>query len=110
MEIKNSLLKNLDPYRARIEAKPDAGGARVKGTEEHAAAAAASGDRVSLSPNARLLTAAHAETSTVPEVRQEKVNALKTRVADGDYTINSRNIAEKLVENELLLAGTLAHV
>ena len=104
MEIKNSLLKNLDPYRARLEAKPEAGGARVKGTEEHAAAA---GDRVSLSANARLLTVARAAAFAAPEVRQEKMDTLKTLVASGDYSINSRDIAEKLVENELLLAHTL---
>jgi negative regulator of flagellin synthesis FlgM len=106
MEIKNSLLKNLDPYRTRFGAKGEGSGSRAKGTEEQFSAAQR--DRVSLSPNARLHTAAHVEALKAPEVRLENVDVLKERVASGDYAIDSRKIAEKLVENEMLLASSLA--
>ena len=104
MEIKNALLKNLDPYRMRLEAKSEVNGVRARGTEEPAAV---SGDRVSLSPGARLHTVARAEAFGAPEVRQEKVDALKDRIAAGDYAIDAGNIAEKLLESEIALAGTL---
>jgi negative regulator of flagellin synthesis FlgM len=106
MEIKNALLKGLDPYRTRLDAKSEVNGVRARGTEEQAAAA--SGDRVSLSPGARLHTVARAEAFGAPEVRQGKVDVLKDRIAAGDYTIDAGNIAEKLLESEVLLAGTLS--
>ena len=113
MEIKNSLLRNLDPYRNKIDSKEAAasgGAGRSKGPapgQTQGQASAAQGDRVSLSSSALLHTTAHAAASGAPDVRQEKVDALKERVASGEYTVDSRKVAEKLLESEALLAGTL---
>lgn len=106
MEIKNSLLKQVDPYRSTIESKSDAASGRARGAGE-AAPSSAQGDRVSLSPSALMHTTAHAAASRAPEVRQEKVDSIKERLANGEYTIDSRKIAKKLLETDALLAGTL---
>ena len=105
MEIKNTLLRNLDPYnRARVEQK---NGDAPERAATGQAPAARQGDRVSLSDEARLHTLARSEAAAAPEVRREKVDALKQSVADGTYTVDPRKVAEKLVASEALLAGTL---
>ena len=106
MEIKNSLLKQVDPYRTAIDAKNDAAAGRARNSGE-ASPAVAQGDRVSLSPSALMHTAAHAAATKAPEIRQEKVDGIKERLANGEYTIDSKHIAKKLLENDALLAGTL---
>lgn len=108
MEIKNALLRNLDPYRNKIDSKDEAAGsaARKAGTQGQPAASAM-GDRVSLSSSALLHTTAHAAVGAAPEVRQGKIDAIKELVATGNYQIDSRKVAEKLIQSEALLAGTL---
>ena len=106
MEIKNTLLKHVDPYRTTIDAKMDAAAGRGRNSVE-ASPAAAQGDRVSLSPSALMHTAAHAAANRAPEVRQEKVDGIKERLSNGEYTIDSKHIAKKLLESDALLAGTL---
>jgi len=106
MEIKNSLVRNLDPYQAKVEKEAaDAAAGRAKGAALQPQPA--QGDRVSLSDSARLHTAAHTEIAHAPEVRREMVDAIKERVDSGEYTVDARRVAEKLVQEEALLAGTL---
>lgn len=102
MEIKNSMLPKLDPYRTRLDPKAEAANANADRAKGGAAQTqgAPQGDRVSLSPEARLHTTAHAEASNAPDVRQEKVNDLKERVASGEYRPDSKNIAKKLLQSE----------
>lgn len=104
MKITNPTLGNLDPYsRARVEQK-------TGDTAERAAGQAplpVQGDRVSLSDEARLHTVARAEAAAAPDVRREKVDALKQSVADGTYTVDSRKVAQNLVASEVMLASTL---
>lgn len=106
MEIKNTLLKQIDPYRSKIDSKSDAASGRGRASGE-ASSAPAQGDRVSLSPSALMHTVAHAAATRAPEVRQEKVDAIKDRLANGEYAIDSKAIAKKLLETDALLAGTL---
>lgn len=107
MEIKNSLMKGVDPYKSVLDAKNEAVDGRAARADGQTPAAPQTGDRVSLSPGAMLHNTAHAAMSRAPEVRQEKVDGLKERVADGSYTVDSKKVAEKLVQSETLLAGTL---
>lgn len=104
MKITNPMLGNLDPYgQARVEQKNGDTAERAAGQAQ----ASAQGDRVSLSDEARLLTVARAEAAAAPEVRREKIDALKQSVADGTYTVDSRKVAQNLVASEAMLAGTL---
>lgn len=108
MEIKNSLLKNLDPYRARLDSAAEANAAKAGNKAGEASAVQPpAGDRVSLSSSARLHTAAHTAATQAPDVRQDKINALKGQVASGEYTVDARKTAQKLLESESLLAETV---
>lgn len=107
MDIKNSLLKGVDPYKAALDAKTQATGNRKAGAEARQTAPVQTGDRVSLSPAAMLHTVAHAAADTAPVIRQEKVDAIKEQVTSGSYTVDAKNVARKLLENDRLLAGTL---
>lgn len=104
MEIKNSVLSTLNPYNRTLVEQ------RQGDTSERAAGQAplpVQGDRVSLSDEARLHTVARAEAAAAPEVRREKVDALKQSIAEGTYTVDSRKIAMQLIAAEAQLAGTL---
>lgn len=107
MEIKNSLLKSVDPYKAALDAKTQAANARQSSVQAQQTAPAHTGDRVSLSPAAVLHTVARAAADNAPDIRQEKVEGLKERVTSGAYTVDAKNVARKLLENDALLAGTL---
>lgn len=58
------------------------------------------GDRVSVSQNAVLLTEARRTAQATPDVRQEKVDALKEQVASGTYKIDSTQLASNLLAEE----------
>lgn len=60
----------------------------------------AQGDRVSVSQDAVLLTEARRTAQAAPDVRQEKVDALKQRVASGTYSIDSNQLAANLLKEE----------
>jgi negative regulator of flagellin synthesis FlgM len=58
-------------------------------------------DRVSLSPQARELLNAQKALAAIPDVREEKVEAIKARIADGTYRIDSEQIAAKMIREPL---------
>ncbi len=61
------------------------------------------GDKVALSPEARLLGAALNVANTTPEVRTEKVRALKEQVQNGTYKPDIKKAAANLIRDELHL-------
>lgn len=99
MEIKN-LVGELNPYaKKRVEegAKPQqsAKGAQGQGPE--------SSDTVSVSSEARLRGAAFQEAAQAPDVRSEKVRALKEKVKSGTYKPDIRKAAANLIRDDLHL-------
>jgi negative regulator of flagellin synthesis FlgM len=64
---------------------------------ETAASAASGRDVIHLSPQARLLQKASQIAQATPEVRPEKVLALKDSVDQGTYTVDSAKVADKLI-------------
>lgn len=66
------------------------------------AALAPKSDTVSLSDEAQLRTEAYRTAMNTPELRAEKVAALKAQVADGSYQIDSLKIAQGIVRDESL--------
>jgi negative regulator of flagellin synthesis FlgM len=105
MEILNSMFAKLDPYRTRLEPRRESA-APGRGEAAGQSAPPSSGDRVSLSAIARLLTVAHAEAGKAPDVRQEKVDSIKERVASGEYAPDQEQTAKNLLRDEALLAGS----
>jgi negative regulator of flagellin synthesis FlgM len=92
MEIKSNWDK-LEPYvnRAEFDKAPKA--------EVNSAAQPAnpeSGDKVSLSTSV-LKELVMEEALNTPDLRQEKVDALKAQISSGEYQINTQNIAAELL-------------
>jgi negative regulator of flagellin synthesis FlgM len=58
------------------------------------------GDTVTVSEEALLRTEAYHAALNAPDVRQDKVAALKARVESGAYVIDSRRIAADLLNSE----------
>lgn len=58
------------------------------------------GDRVSVSQNAVLLTEARRTAQATPDVRQEKVDALREQVTNGTYQVDTTQLASKLLAEE----------
>jgi negative regulator of flagellin synthesis FlgM len=59
-----------------------------------AAAPAATQDRTTLSTSSSAVSALVSQAMASPEVRQDKVNALKQQIASGTYVINPSKIAQ----------------
>lgn len=96
--------KLVDPYTQQVQKQnQDRASLHQQGVQS----SQTTGDRVSVSPQARLFTEAYTAASNAPEVRQDKVNALKERIANGTYQVDSRKIAEKLLQNELSMSEKL---
>lgn len=96
MEIRN-VLKNLDPYlKAEQSEAAQSDKARRKADLKRPDA----GDRASVSPEAKLRAEGYSAALSAPEVRAEAVAAIKAKIASGDYQIDVRNIAEKMLQEE----------
>lgn len=59
------------------------------------------GDRVSLSPEAQELLSAQKALDAIPDIRADKVEEIKARIADGTYRIDSEQIAAKMIREAL---------
>jgi|UniRef100_A0A7C3WRS4 negative regulator of flagellin synthesis FlgM len=82
-----------------------AGGAASPGEKHGSPQTSAGVDVIHLSPQARLMQKAAQVVAETPEVRSEKVRALKDSVAQGTYAVDTPKVAEKLI-TEMLLEKT----
>lgn len=73
------------------------GVAPTAGTTETVETERTQDDRVSLSNASRDLQAAEDAVAAVPDVRQDKVDAIKEAVESGNYEINPGKIADKML-------------
>jgi negative regulator of flagellin synthesis FlgM len=78
---------------------------KTEGSDASAKAKATSqttaGDRVSVSSDAKLVAEAAKAAEAAPDVRTDKVEALRAQVQAGTYTPNSQLIAQKMVQSEV---------
>lgn len=104
MEIKNNL-NNLDPYLNRADldtaAKAEAkGGFKVNTGDVQSGQVAPSardgGDKVSLSTSA-LKDVVAQEAMNAPDIRQDRVEAIKASINAGSYNIDSMDIASRIL-------------
>ncbi len=56
-------------------------------------------DQLSLSDEARAMAAARQAVSNAPDVREDKVAAIKQRIEDGTYSVSPRVLAQKIFEH-----------
>ena len=99
MEIQGKINNFLDPYgnTANLE---KSGETRLKGRASGAPSESSQGDTVSVSQEAQLLTEARRTAQNTPDVRAEKVEALRIQVSNGTYKPDSKLIAANLVREE----------
>lgn len=64
-----------------------------------------SGDHSTLSDEAKLRAEAFSSAMAAPETRTEKVAAIKARLDSGEYTIDTKQIALKLLSEDAELLG-----
>ena len=61
---------------------------------------AAGGDRIELTPEARRIAALARSVDGLPEVRQERIEALRKQVREGSYQVDARQVAQAILEFE----------
>ncbi len=107
MEIKNTLNGVADSYGTKLNSinkdKVEAGS-----KEGQIVQPGRSGDRISLSNEAKLRLAAQQTITNTPDTRAEQVAALKASVNDGTYTVDAKELAKKLLVFEKELAKSLS--
>ena len=59
-------------------------------------------DKVVLSPKAKEIQEAEKYLQSVPDIREEKVAELKARIEKGEYKVEGKKIAVKMVKESLL--------
>lgn len=101
MEIRNTGMAQtyLDPYGAAAGTEKSAE-TRNRPRASDRDGESSGGDTVSVSRDALLLTEARRMAQSAPDVRTDRVEALRAQVADGTYIIDARRIAASLVREE----------
>lgn len=64
---------------------------------------AAKKDTVSLSDRSRLVARAQEIVGQTPEVRQEKVDALKAQISAGTYNVSGQTVADSMIKKGFLI-------
>ncbi|GFK92694.1 hypothetical protein NNJEOMEG_00520 [Fundidesulfovibrio magnetotacticus] len=103
MDIKK-ILGGSSPYiQSKVEkGEESTASAKVEKAKAKARSqSSGSGDRVSVSGDAKLVAEAAKAAQESPDIRVERVEALRAQVQSGTYNLDSRRIAQKLVESDL---------
>ena len=102
MEIKK-VYGGLDPYAAqRLQENQRAQQDQAAG-RQNGAADPLVGDKVALSPEARLLGATMTAANAAPDTRAEKVRTLKEQVQSGTYKPDIKKAAANLIREDINL-------
>jgi negative regulator of flagellin synthesis FlgM len=70
--------------------------------DKQAGPAAVAAEKVDISSRAKDIQQAKAVINSLPDVRDAKVQELKTQIEQGNYKINSGRIAEKMISENLI--------
>jgi len=62
----------------------------------------AGSDRVELSPQSRDMKKIHEILAATPEIRTEKVAALKKAITEGTYKVKAEDMADKMIQEFIL--------
>ena len=60
-------------------------------------------DKVEFSENAKIFSSALKAAKDVPDVRMERVEAIRRQIVEGTYNVDSRKIAEKMISHIALV-------
>jgi len=88
----------ISPLNAqeRLRAAQAASALRSNSTRSTSASPVRAPDSVSLSESARALMGAQQTVDQAPDVREDRVAALKAAIADGTYSVDSRQLAQAM--------------
>lgn len=103
MQIKNTPAY-LDPY-TKLEQTEKSKAARFAAERKNDEAATSSGDTRTLSTEGKLHAEAYSMALNSPDARAEKVARLKELVDNGEYTIDTKQIALNLLREDTELLG-----
>ncbi len=87
----------VDAY-VRHTGEPGAGGPRQSEKRSDGGVS----DRVALSTGARAAALLAGRLGSAPEVRQDRVAEIRRRLADGQYRVDSRRVADSMLSESLL--------
>lgn len=79
-------------------ASKSAPNSKIKGTEPQATEKPK--DNVDITAVAKEITKAFESSKTTPAINEERVQAVKKALAEGNYPINAEKIAEKMIQME----------
>lgn len=96
-------MKITDQYDQTLrQVKGSDPSAKSKGAKKaKEALAEAKGDKVELSSLAKDVSKSRSEVDRTPDIRTEKVEALKEKVSTGEYKVDPDKVAQKLVDEHL---------
>ena len=98
-------VQQSDSFQKTLERTENAPNAASRTGKAKEADPEARGDRVSLSSDARLRTQALSAAQAAPDVRQERIDALKAQVDSGAYVVDSKKVAAKLLREDAEFFG-----
>lgn len=61
--------------------------------------------KAELSDRAREMATAKAAATNAPDVREEKIAALKARIAAGKYEVDNNAVADRMVDDHVRMSG-----
>lgn len=106
MEIENSRVATLvTPSSGQGSAVENQGGGKSGTKPADTSSASPTTDSVSLTGEARQLQALEARIASVPVVDTQRVEAVRSAVEDGSFSVNPARIADKLISLEQALTG-----
>ncbi|WJW74618.1 flagellar biosynthesis anti-sigma factor FlgM [Thiohalobacter sp. IOR34] len=101
-------INNLPPSQVNLEASGQSSAAAQPATEAKTDAKAPASpppsDQISLTPEAQKLRDLETSVAELPQVDSDRVNAVKTALANGTFEINPERIAGKMIDFERALS------
>lgn len=104
MKVDNNRISSSEVAQSSAAKKAD----KAKEAKEKKSAAATEilgAAKTEISPKAKEAAQAKAVATSAPDVREERVAALKKQIAEGKYKIDADAIASKMVDEHLATAG-----
>ena len=93
-------INNTNPARPDGSARKGAASGADNTLAGVSAPSTADNTSVTLSSTARTLKALETQVNNLPEVNSERVNEVREKLNNGNYTINPENLAQKMLDIE----------
>lgn len=95
-------ISNINDANVQLIQQSSRSALGAQAVDKQATASMKPEEKVELSTMARDIQQAKVELSRLPDVREEKVQAIKYQVASGAYNVSGTQIANKMVGESLL--------